>query len=113
MFAPVDKTWKITVLDEFQHEADAVTITRLNPKAGSTNPTSNTGHLTGTIGRGPDTAPAQIRFGLSLSSGTTGGPYTLTFSVIDGREYSRDTEVVRGDGAGNGFARGDYHTIQF
>lgn len=111
VFAPVDKTWKITVLDEFQQEADdAVTITRLNPKTGSTDPTSNKGHLIGTIGRGPDTAPAQIRFGLS----GTGGPYTLTFSVvIDGREYSIDTEVVRGDGSGNGFARGDYHTIQF
>ena len=102
IFAPEGKTWKIKVLDSSSQVATGVTITQQDIA-----PAENIGHgeLTGTIG-----APARIHFTLS----GTGGPYTLSFSVIiDGREYSINSEVVRGDGSGNGFQNGSYTPITF
>ena len=116
IYSPENKKWKVTVLDSDGNVANGVnsvnvvTVTRLNKKAGSSDPDSDDGVLTGTIGGGPDEAPALVRFSLSGS----GGPYTLTFCVIvEGREYSIDTEVVRGDGSGNGFSSGAYTPITF
>ena len=110
IYAPENKTWEVKVLNSSKEPATGVTVTRLNKKAGSSDPDSGDGVLTGTIGGGPDEAPALVRFSLSGS----GGPYTLTFCVIvEGREYSIDTEVVRGDGSGNGFSSGAYTPITF
>ena len=102
IFAPEGKTWKIKVLDSSSQVATGVTITQqdIAPAVNSGN-----GELSGTIGD-----PARIHFTLS----GTGGPYTLSFSVIiDGREYSINSEVVRGDGSGNGFQNGSYTPITF
>lgn len=95
IYEPEGKTWKIKVLNSSGAVVPGVTITRDN-HPGTTDPLSGSGVLTGTIRKGLAAAPSLIEF--SLSGSTGGSNCTLSFSVVaDEKEYSINSEVVRGD----------------
>ena len=109
IYEPHGQTWKIKVLDPSGNVKTTVTVNRDNLPGGSSDPASGSGELTGTIRGGEDTAPGLVEFHLS---GSTGGQNcTLSFSVIvDGNEYSINSEVVRGNW---GSGTWDYKYINF
>ena len=88
IFSPQGKQWQISVLDAPGGDVDdGVTITQTN--ASSTN--ANAGTLTGTIG-------SKVEFTLSRTSGSSGTRY-LSFSiVVDGTEYSINSELYPNTG---------------
>lgn len=117
IYSPTGATWQVKVLNSSKALAEGVTITREERPDTSSDLPSGNGVLTGTVGGGKADAPGRVRFKLSLSSGSS-GPYTLSFSVkisIGGTEYEYpiNTEVIRGDGSGNGFENGNYDPINF
>ena len=103
IYAPVGKTWKIKVLNASKVVVPGVTISQ----DGTSN--SGDGELTGTIG-----SPAKVDFTLSGLPGSTGGDCTLSFSVIvDGREYSINSEVVQGTWVNDPSDTKNYQYINF
>lgn len=112
IYSPTGATWQVKVLNASKELATGVTITREERPDTSSDPASGNGVLTGTVGGGKADAPGRVRFSLSGS----GGPYTLSFSVkisVGGTvyEYPINTEVIRGNGSGNGFENGNYDLI--
>lgn len=109
IYEPHGQTWKIKVLDPSGNVKTTVTVNRDNLPGGSSDPASGSGELTGTIRGGNSTAPGLVEFHLT---GSTGGENcTLSFSVIvDGNEYSINSEVVRGDWGSGAW---DYKYINF
>ena len=109
IYEPHGKTWKIKVLDTSGNVKTTVTVNRDNLPGGSSDPASGSGELTGTIRGGNSSAPGLVEFHLT---GNTGGQNcTLSFSVIvDGNEYSINSEVVRGDWGSGAW---DYKYINF
>lgn len=94
LYSPVGKQWKVTVLTAASggSVATGVTVTRVNKPGSSSDPDSGNGELTGTIGGGLAATPGLVEFSLSGTSGA----YWLSFSVIiDGVEYSINSEVAR------------------
>lgn len=111
IYSPTGATWQVKVLNSSKALAEGVTITR-EERPDSEPASGNNGVLTGTVGGGKADAPGRVRFKLSGS----GGPYTLSFSVkisVGGTvyEYPINTEVIRGNGSGNGFENGNYAPI--
>lgn len=109
IYEPHGQTWKIKVLDPSGSVKTSVTVYRDNLPGGSSDPASGSGELTGTIRGGSSTAPGLVEFHLG---GSTGGQNcTLSFSVIvDGNEYSINSEVVRGSWGSGAW---DYKYINF
>ena len=94
VYSPVGKQWKVTVLTSASggSVATGVTVTRVNKPGSSSDADSGSGELTGTIGGGLAASPGLVEFSLSGPAGT----YWLSFSVIiDGVEYSINSEVAR------------------
>jgi len=91
IFSPVGQSWQVEVLDDGkrangENGTDEVTITQT---VSSGSPPSGLGALTGTIG-----SPSKVEF--TLSGGTVGKEYVLSFSILVGEtEYSINSEVAR------------------
>lgn len=103
IYAPEGETWHIKVLNDSKVVVTGVTISQ----DGTSN--SGDGELTGTIG-----SPAKVDFTLSGLPGSTGGDCTLSFSVIvDGREYSINSEVVQGTWVNDPSDTKNYQYINF
>lgn len=109
IYEPHDQLWKVKVLNPSGNIVTGVTVNRDNLPAGSPDPASGSGELTGTIRGGESSAPALVEFHLT---GSTGGQNcTLSFSVVvNGTEYSINSEVVRGNW---GTGEWDYKYINF
>lgn len=109
IYEPHGQTWKIKVLDPSGNVKTGVTVYRDNLPGGSSDPASGSGELTGTIRGGLDATPGLVEFHLGGSTG--GEDCTLSFSVIvDGNEYSINSEVVRGNWGSGAW---DYKYIHF
>ena len=90
LYSPVGKQWKVTVLTAASGGSVATGIHLVQKEGGVANGNEGDGVLTGTIG-----SPSTVEFTLSGASGT----YWLSFSVIiDGVEYSINSEVARSAG---------------
>ncbi len=90
LYSPVGKQWKVTVLTAASGGSVATGVHLVQKEGGVANGNEGDGVLTGTIG-----SPSTVEFTLSGASET----YWLSFSVIiDGVEYSINSEVARSAG---------------